>query len=351
MAVVMTVAANPTAVSYDIVETRLEGATRVSTVRAEMAFASSNVGMQFLVSDDSIMGAQFTDAELAHQAVYPGFAIMQASLFLDRSLRRALQIGLGVGTVPTFLRQQGVATDAIELSQATVDMAAAHFGYELCTGEACPRGWTRVMDGLVFLDDDAAPTSYDVVIIDVYTGFNVLPFYTLETLGRIRNSWLHRDGVVVMNFVGYYLEPHMDIVRAIDATFRAVFKHVRLFREMPANDLHEPANLVFFASDAPITFSFPKGFENPPSGYYEALVKFQDWEMHLGPTAVDVAADGSVTTTSAEPLTKATDLRVFEASHEATVSFMAARCHELLPQRMWDELKAALAPSSATDSM
>ncbi|KDO23730.1 hypothetical protein SPRG_10508 [Saprolegnia parasitica CBS 223.65] len=332
-------AANPSASTFDILETRLEGETRVSTIRADMDFASSTVEMQFLLSDHSIMGAMFMEDGIREQAVYPGFAVMQSSIFLERQLDRALQIGLGVGTVPTFLRTNGVPTDAVELSAATVEMAASYFEYDDCRVAPCPRGQTYVMDGLQFLADEPTST-YDLVIIDVYTGFNVLPFYTQETLTRIDTQWLTRHGVVVMNFVGYYNEPNMDIVHAIRATFKSVFRHVRVFREMAANDLHEPANLIFYASQAPITFKFPPGLETPPPGYYEALVTFQEWEM-LKEDEVQVDADGSVAARSAAPiLTTTTDLTQFEATHVATVAFMEARCKALLPDAMWSALDA-----------
>ncbi|OQS07753.1 hypothetical protein THRCLA_00252, partial [Thraustotheca clavata] len=123
----------------------------------------------------------------------------------------------------------------------------------------CPRGWTKVMDGLEFLQQTPS-TKYSLIIIDVYTGYNVIPFYTVETLSMIEQEWLKNDGVVVMNFVGYYNEPNMDIVHAIHTTLQNVFNYVRVFREMPANDLHEPANLVFYASNSHVSFTFPKSY-------------------------------------------------------------------------------------------
>ncbi len=74
-----------------------------------------------------------------------------------------------------------------------------------------------------------------------------------------------------MNFVGYYDGPYMDIVHAIHSTFRSVFQHVRLFREIPVNDdsVEEPVNLVFYGSSVPITFSFPKYERIAPGSYYE----------------------------------------------------------------------------------
>ncbi|OQS07752.1 hypothetical protein THRCLA_00253, partial [Thraustotheca clavata] len=169
LGLIAAVVAGPHAIKYDILQTEMDGDVRISTVRVDMQFsAGSTTEMKFLLSDNAIMGAQFTDESIRDQAVYPGFAIMQSSLFLDRKLQRALQIGLGIGTVPTFLRSHGVPTDAIELSKSTVEMAAKYFEYEDCRDSECPRGWTKVMDGLEFLQQTPS-TKYSLIIIDVYT--------------------------------------------------------------------------------------------------------------------------------------------------------------------------------------
>lgn len=66
----------------------------------------------YLLYDETIIGAEFDDPELRLQAAYPGFAIMQAAAYLDRTFTRAAQIGLGIGTVPSFLRAKGIPTGA-----------------------------------------------------------------------------------------------------------------------------------------------------------------------------------------------------------------------------------------------
>lgn len=64
----------------------------------------------FLLYDETIIGAEFDDPQLRSQTAYPGFTIMQCAAYLVHKPRRALQIGLGIGSVPSFLRQQGIPT-------------------------------------------------------------------------------------------------------------------------------------------------------------------------------------------------------------------------------------------------
>jgi spermidine synthase len=136
----------------------------------------------------------------------------------------------------------GLRADVVEISEAVVQQAARYFQYERCasadrqgdqvaitTAAACPRGETFVMDGLVFLEGEPEET-YDLFVVDVYTGWNPFMFFEREVVARVRDRWLARDGVLVLNFVGYFNGPHIAAPRSIYRTLRTLFAHVKCFR-------------------------------------------------------------------------------------------------------------------------
>ncbi|RHY04927.1 hypothetical protein DYB36_003642 [Aphanomyces astaci] len=372
-----------TSSTYSVLETVVEGESKLSVVTSEVSFDGGSIALRFLLSDQSIIGGQFEDPEYSDQAIFPGFAIMQASRYLDRPLARAMQIGLGVGTVPTFLREHGVPTDVVEISGGVVKLAEEHFGYENCVvpqpqqksrdkASPCPNGKTVVMDGLVYLSSNVPPKpSYDLVIVDVYTGYNVVPFYTDATMWQLKESWLkprgtchimsYREscrvdgtavvvaGVVVLNFVGY---DNSDLVRAIHTTLRSVFQHVRCFREMAQSTEGEPANLVFYASSAPVTFKLPTGslYEDNPAGYYEVHSTVSSLITSWPPASVEVAvaqdefsselgfddlkpvADGALI------LKSSADFDQFRETLQATEVYMREYCIAQFPAALWTQL-------------
>lgn len=67
-------------------------------------------GVLYQLYDQTIIGAEFDDPYLRKQTAFPGFTIMQSAAYADRSIERAMQIGLGIGSVPSFLREQGIPT-------------------------------------------------------------------------------------------------------------------------------------------------------------------------------------------------------------------------------------------------
>jgi spermidine synthase len=190
----------------------------------------------YLLYDTTIIGAEFDDPYLRLQAAYPGFAIMQCVLYLDRQVDRAIQVGLGIGTVPSFLRASGIPTDVVEISDAVVRQATNYFQYEKCEPsdpEECTRGTTYITDGLAFIDDAPAEPVYDSFIIDVYTGSNPVAFFVKEVIDTVHTKWLKPRGVLVMNFVGFMNGDHAAVPRSVLKTLRASFAHVKCFRCAP----------------------------------------------------------------------------------------------------------------------
>ncbi|KAG7380328.1 hypothetical protein PHYPSEUDO_007300 [Phytophthora pseudosyringae] len=350
-------------------------------------------GVLHLLYDETIIGAEFDDPYLRKQTAFPGFTIMQCAAYLEVKPTRALQIGLGIGTVPSFLREMDISTDVVEISDAVVTQAADYFQYEWCPrsrdeededdveeDERCPNGRTFVMDGLKFLA--SKPTDlggqtdehpYDLFIVDVYTGWNPFAFFVREEMLRVRENWLTADGVLVMNFVGYMQGPRAAAPKSIYRTLQSVFKHVKCFREMEEPDEPDAANIVFYASDKPFDFNLPNTgmYKNPPAHtFFNVVKKFPNWEIFTELKAeVEVAihqemedeevrfvpsngdgfeAEGA---TASRVLTEADHGQEdFREIHAETQAHMRARVLEQFPPALWDEFKqkpTTAAPSSS----
>lgn len=186
-----------------------------------------------MLYDTTIIGAEFDDPYLRKQAAFPAFGIMQCVAYLDHTKDRVMQVGLGIGTVPSFLRDHGITTDVVEISNAVVRQATLHFQYDRCTNEdpqECVNGETFIIDGLEFIDAYPPEPQYDVFIIDVYTGWNPFAFFVREVLETIQTKWLKPGGVLVLNFVGFISGPHADVPKSIYKTLLSLFTTVKSYR-------------------------------------------------------------------------------------------------------------------------
>ncbi|TMW63687.1 hypothetical protein Poli38472_002628 [Pythium oligandrum] len=264
---------------YQIVSRLEEDDSVVSVVRHD--------GGLLLLYDTAVIGAEFDHPQLRNYAAFPGFAIMQCVAYIDRTIERAIQIGLGIGTVPSFLRNQGIPTDVVEISDAVVRQAASYFQYERCDDdepEECANGKTYVTDGLAFIENAPSTPLYDAFTIDVYTGWNPVAFFVREVLETVRDKWLTPRGVLVLNFVGYIQGEHSVVPKSIYRTLQSLYPHVKAFREFEDRHLHPVVNIVFFASKEPFTFYVPTTgmYRNPvPGNYFDAVRNFQKWEVSL----------------------------------------------------------------------
>ncbi|KAL4109609.1 hypothetical protein PRIC1_001308 [Phytophthora ramorum] len=355
---------------YTVVSRLDEDASVVAVVRRN--------GVLHLLYDETIIGAEFDDPYLRKQTAFPGFTIMQCAAYLRAKPTRAVQIGLGIGTVPSFLREMGIPTDVVEISDAVVTQAADYFQYERCPPkdeeeieeETCPNGRTFVMDGLQFLASKPADLGvqteqehpYDLFIVDVYTGWNPFAFFVREEMMHVRDNWLTADGVLVMNFVGYMQDPRAVAPKSIYRTLQSVFKHVKCFREMEEDDEPDAANIVFYASNKPFSFNLPttREYRNPPVHTFFSVVKnFPKWEIFTELQAdVEVAIHQEMTdeevrfVSSDDESSKDGDAllprvlteadhgeKEFREIHAETQTHMRERVLEQFPPALWAEFK------------
>jgi spermidine synthase len=99
--------------------------------------------------------------------------------------------------------------------------------------------------GRLFLDGDRSPP-YDYLVLDAFIG-DEAPWhlFTVEALEQAR-ARLAPGGVLLVNYTSV---SGGEELRAVGATLRRVFPHVRGFTEGPAGEL---AGNVYLASDSPI---------------------------------------------------------------------------------------------------
>jgi len=120
--------------------------------------------------------------------------------------QRVLVVGLGGGTLPQFLRTAypQARIDVAEIDPAVVSVAERYFGLRQ---DANLR--VQVGDGRAFIEQ-AAPGSYDVIIIDAFSARSVPPHLaTIEFLRAVRAA-LRPDGVAVSNLWGPNFNPQYD---------------------------------------------------------------------------------------------------------------------------------------------
>ena len=210
-----------------------------------------------VVGGNSIMGGHFLDPIYADQPIFVNFAIQQAIIYDSRisfnddrqdlhlqTGARVLQLGLGVGSTATFLRQQGVIVDVVELNEEVVKVAFREFEYNSENGT---HGTTYINDAYIHImarrnHIHSYPNRqlYSIVIHDVFLGYNPWPLLSKEFFATIKNRWLSPNGKLLLNFVGYYRTGANGLHRAshrltaaVLRTLRSEFKSVRCYREIP----------------------------------------------------------------------------------------------------------------------
>jgi len=165
--------------------------------------------------------------------------------FLPRSMRpegrTALAIGLGAGLIPGWYAARGVRTDVVEINPDVVELAREHFGWR-------PSGRVRIEDARRVLRE--AGESYDLVILDVFTG-DATPGHLLtrEALQDLR-SHLAPGGLVALNLAGS-LRTETFGTASLVKTLETVFASVRLHPTFDPGEGEGWGNIVVLASDAP----------------------------------------------------------------------------------------------------
>lgn len=166
--------------------------------------------------------------ELAYARVLPlGFAFVPEP-------KAALVIGVGGGTIPSFLRAVSptMKIDAVDIDPVVVEVAKSHFGFR--EDDALK---AHVADGRAFVE--AAKHRYDFVFLDGF-GQDSVPKHltTREFLTAVKNV-LTPGGIVLGNVWG------RDVNRQYDSMIRT---YRDVFRELYIVDVLGSGNKIVIAT-------------------------------------------------------------------------------------------------------
>jgi spermidine synthase len=143
-----------------------------------------------------------------------------AGLALCEEPRRILVIGLGGGSLPSFLHRHypNAAIEGVEIDPDVVEVAKKFFGFR---EDALMQA--RVGDGRQFIENIRQP-SYDLIILDAFGAYSVpRPLTTQEFLQAVRRA-LTPGGVAVGNLWNRSANPLYDsMVRTYQEVFDDVF--------------------------------------------------------------------------------------------------------------------------------
>ena len=151
----------------------------------------------------------------------PYARVMPVGLAFVDQPQRALIVGLGGGTVPSFLHKHLplLELDVVELDPGVVEVAKEYFGFR-----EDDKMHAFVEDGRKFIERH--PKRYDIIFLDAFGADNVpLSLTTREFLQAVRAS-LKAGGVVVGNVWSRASNPLYD---AMVRTYQDVFGEVFIF--------------------------------------------------------------------------------------------------------------------------
>ena len=242
-------------------------------------FEDSTRGVRLLRADHSVIGGSLLDRD---RGIFTYVHVLEALRFMRPQARDMLQIGLGTGALAMAMQRRGITTDVVEIDPDVERLARKHFYY-------VPPGRSTIADARLHLN--VISRKYDLIVHDTFTG-GVAPVHllSLEVLQRLRDL-LRPGGIAVVNFLGFSAGPHAESSHALANTMRAVFPHVRVFRDSPAEATPTLANMMFFGSDAAIDPRLPEQVTFESTTCEHALTRFAEWEVLQSSPPAPVVTD------------------------------------------------------------
>jgi spermidine synthase len=161
---------------------------------------------------------------------------------LSPHIKRALLIGQGAGHMAMTLKKHGVVTDTLEIDPAVAEAASQFFGFT-------PTGQTIIGDARYEIRKLTG--SYDLIILDVFTGGSE-PFHllTVETMMQLR-SLLSERGLLALNFVAFLENGQDKALASVAKTLAQVFPHQQVFISEPNTDFND---FIFLAAQQMIGY-------------------------------------------------------------------------------------------------
>jgi spermidine synthase len=149
---------------------------------------------------------------------------MSVATIYPQNVKRVLMIGLGGGSIPTYLGRHlpDVEFESVELDPSVVDAAKKYFGVRETS-----KSRLFAEDGRVFLRRHKGP--YDIIIVDAFTG-SYIPFHlmTKEFYELVRER-LAPHGVAAFNIL-----PGTKLYDSNVRTLKTVFDRIDLYHTRDA---------------------------------------------------------------------------------------------------------------------
>jgi spermidine synthase len=166
---------------------------------------------------------------------YASYVKSICSKFQEKS--SALILGLGGGTVANiFQNSLGFNVAAVELDQRIADVAKQYFALSSKVNVV-------VDDARHYLEE--SQKKYDVILFDVYRGEAPPPHvFTIESLTKTK-SLLKEDGLIIVNFNGFWSGKTGQAARSIYKTLLAAGLETRI---LPTPGDEAGRNILFVAS-------------------------------------------------------------------------------------------------------
>lgn len=154
-------------------------------------------------------------------------------LALTGEPKRILIIGLGGGTLPSFLHKHYPAAviDAVDIDPVVVDVARRYFGFR---DDALMKG--HVGDGRRFVEEVRQP--YDMIFLDAYGSDSVPEHLATEEFLRAVKRAVKPDGIVVGNIWG---RGHNRLYDTMVRTYQEVFDELYIL------DVRNAGNQILLA--------------------------------------------------------------------------------------------------------
>jgi spermidine synthase len=162
----------------------------------------------------------------------PYVRAMLVSLAVVRDPARVLVVGLGGGTLPSFLRRHypEATIDAVDIDPDVIEVAKSHFGFR-----EDARMRAHVRDGREFIEEVAEP--YDLIFLDAFSSDSIpRQLTTRQFLEAVRRALTPR-GMVVANLWSQSSNP---LYHPMVNTYHAVFERLYLL------DVQGAGNVILF---------------------------------------------------------------------------------------------------------
>lgn len=228
----------------------------------------------------------------------PYAEVMPVGLALVEDPQRVLIVGLGGGTIPTFLRKHypRLTIDVVEIDPVVVEVAEKFFGFR-----RDDRMKAYVYDGRDFIELPWCRNRYDVIFLDAFGADNVpYKLATKEFLQAVRlaltpkgvvvgNIWSRSSNSLYDSMVRTYQEV-FDELYILDVRARGNKILIALPRKerLSRNDMARRVKTVSRKQNFPYDMG-----DHVTYGYNYAVEKNSDGEVLLDKNKPDSSEDGS----------------------------------------------------------